>query len=118
MKTAIRYFSHSGEMAAVTGEMTGVKPQPVADPMGVPVEMLYLGCGVMLGMVRGEMAAFIHTPTPDRYVSARAPSSSRQYRRYAVFSRRKAWRRTSVRSPAGGAMASPPCRAFRQARLR
>jgi len=69
MNIAIRYFSkfgHSTLMAGVVAEETGAKPVSVDVPIAEPVDVLYLGCGVMLGKISGEMAAFIRTLTPDK----------------------------------------------------
>ena len=69
MSVAIRYFSkfgHSEQMAAVVGEVTGAKPETVAVPLAETADTLYLGCGVMMGKISGEMAAFIRTLTPDK----------------------------------------------------
>lgn len=69
MNIAIRYFSkfgHSAQMAGVVAEETGAKSASVDVPIAEPVEVLYLGCGVMLGKISGEMAAFIRTLTPDK----------------------------------------------------
>lgn len=65
----IRYFSkfgHSEKMAKVVGEVTGATPQLVSVPLQAPVDTLYLGSGVMLGKIHGEMVDFIKTLTPDK----------------------------------------------------
>ena len=69
MNTAIRYYSkfgHSAQMADVIGEVTGATPATVATPVAEPVDTLYLGCGVLMGKISGEMAAFIRTLSPDK----------------------------------------------------
>ena len=65
--TAIRYFSkfgHSARMAEVVGKVTGAKPETIATPISQPVDTLYLGSGVMLGKISGDMVNFIKTLTP------------------------------------------------------
>lgn len=68
MTTAIRYFTkfgHSAQMAEVIGKATGAKPETVNVPIAEPVDTLFLGCGVMLGKISGEMAAFIRNLKPE-----------------------------------------------------
>ena len=68
MNTAIRYFSkfgHSAKMADVVAQVTGVKAETVAMPISEPVDTLYLGSGVMLGKISGDMVNFIKTLTPN-----------------------------------------------------
>ena len=68
MTTAIRYFSkfgHSKMMAEAAGEVLGVVPESVAVPITGQVDTLYLGCGVMMGKIGGEMAAFIRSLKPE-----------------------------------------------------
>ncbi len=69
MTTAIRYFSkfgHSAKMAGVVSEVTGAKAETVATPIDTPVDVLYLGSGVMMGKISRDMAAFIRTLTPEK----------------------------------------------------
>ena len=69
MSTAIRYFSkfgHSAKMAEVVSQVTGVKAETVEVPITEPVDTLYLGSGVMLGKISGDMIAFIKSLTPDK----------------------------------------------------
>ena len=69
MKTAIRYFTkfgHSAKMAEVVSQVTGVKAETVATPISEPVDVLYLGSGVMLGKISSDMVRFIRTLTPDK----------------------------------------------------
>lgn len=69
MNAAIRYFSkfgHSAEMAKAVGQVVGVAPQTVDTPVSEPVDVLYLGSGVMLGKISSDMAGFIRTLTPDK----------------------------------------------------
>lgn len=68
MTIAIRYFSkfgHSAKMSEVVSQVTGAKSETVAVPITEPVDVLYLGSGVMLGKISSDMAAFIRTLTPD-----------------------------------------------------
>lgn len=68
MTTAIRYFTkfgHSAKMADVVSQVTGVKAETVATPISKPVDVLYLGSGVMLGKISSDMVRFIRTLTPD-----------------------------------------------------
>lgn len=68
MTIAIRYFSkfgHSAKMSEVVSQVTGAKSETVAVPIIEPVDVLYLGSGVMLGKISSDMAAFIRTLTPD-----------------------------------------------------
>lgn len=69
MNIAIRYFSkfgHSAKMADIISQVTGVKAETVSAPISEPVDVLYLGSGVMLGKISGEMSDFIRTLTPDK----------------------------------------------------
>ena len=69
MATAIRYFSkfgHSAQMANIVAQVTGAVPETVAQPLSEPVDTLYLGSGVMLGKINGEMANFIKTLSPEK----------------------------------------------------
>ena len=69
MTTAIRYFTkfgHSAKMAEVVSQVTGVKAETVATPISEPVDVLYLGSGVMLGKISSDMVRFIRTLTPDK----------------------------------------------------
>ena len=69
MSTAIRYFSkfgHSAKMAEVVSQVTGVKAETVEVPITEPVDTLYLGSGVLLGKISGDMIAFIKILTPDK----------------------------------------------------
>lgn len=69
MSTAIRYFSkfgHSAKMAEVVSQVTGVKAETVEVPITEPVDTLYLGSGVLLGKISGDMIAFIKSLTPDK----------------------------------------------------
>ena len=68
MTTAIRYFSkfgHTKQMADVVGKVTGVKPETTDVPVNQPVDVLYLGSGVMLGKISSDMTKFIKSLTPD-----------------------------------------------------
>lgn len=69
MTIAIRYFTkfgHSAKMADVVSQVTGVKAETVATPISEPVDVLYLGSGVMLGKISSDMVRFIRTLTPDK----------------------------------------------------
>lgn len=69
MATAIRYFSkfgHSAQMANIVAQVTGAVPETVAQPLSEPVDTLYLGSGVMLGKINGEMVKFIKTLSPEK----------------------------------------------------
>ena len=69
MKTAIRYqsrFGHTAQMAAIAGELTGTKAEKATVPLTEPVDTLYLGSGVCLGKVHGDVASFIQGLTPDK----------------------------------------------------
>ena len=69
MAIAIRYFSkfgHSAQMANIVAQVTGAVPETVAQPLSEPVDTLYLGSGVMLGKINGEMAKFIKTLSPEK----------------------------------------------------
>lgn len=68
MTAAIRYFSkfgHSAKMAEAIGQTVGAKPDTVASPITEPVDVLYLGCGVILGKISGDVAAFIRSLKPE-----------------------------------------------------
>ena len=69
MTVAIRYFTkfgHTAKMAEVISQVTGVNAETIQTPITNPIDILYLGSGVMLGKISGEMAAFIRTLTPDK----------------------------------------------------
>lgn len=69
MTTAIRYFSkfgHTKQMADVVGKVTGAKPETTDVPVNQPVDVLYLGSGVMLGKISSDMTKFIKSLTPDK----------------------------------------------------
>ena len=69
MTIAIRYFSkfgHSAKMAEVISQVTGAKPETVAQPINEPVDTLYLGSGVFLGKISADMVGFIKTLTPEK----------------------------------------------------
>lgn len=69
MNIAIRYFSkfgHSAKMAEVVSQATGAKAETVTVPLTEPVDVLFLGSGVMLGKISSQMADFIRTLTPDK----------------------------------------------------
>ena len=69
MTIAIRYFTkfgHSKKMAEAISQVTKVKPESVAIPINEPIDKLYLGCGVFLGKISGEMVSFIRSLTPDK----------------------------------------------------
>ena len=69
MTIAIRYFSkfgHSAKMAEVISQVTGAKPETVAQPINEPVDTLYLGSGVFLGKISADMVSFIKTLTPEK----------------------------------------------------
>lgn len=66
---AIRYFSkfgHSKLMAEAIEEIAGAKAAPVSEPLGEPVDLLFLGAGVFLGKVNGAVIDFIGTLTPEK----------------------------------------------------
>ena len=69
MTIAIRYFSkfgHSAKMAEVISQVTGAKPETVAQPINEPVDTLYLGSGVFLRKISADMVSFIKTLTPEK----------------------------------------------------
>ncbi len=69
MTTAIRYytkFGHSAQMAEVVGQVVGTKPLTVGTPVSEPVDVLYLGTGVLFGKIHKEMENYIRTLTPDK----------------------------------------------------
>lgn len=72
MTTAIRYFSkfgHSAKMADVVGQVIGVKPETTQVPINEPVDVLYLGSGVLLGKISSDMVRFIESLTPSKVKS-------------------------------------------------
>ena len=69
MTISIRYFikfGHSAKMAEVISQVTGAKPETVAQPINEPVDTLYLGSGVFLGKISADMVSFIKTLTPEK----------------------------------------------------
>lgn len=66
---AIRYYSkfgHSKLMAEAIEDIVGAKAAPVSDPLGEPVDMLFLGAGVFLGKVNSAVFDFIGSLTPEK----------------------------------------------------
>ena len=69
MTTAIRYYSkfgHTKHMVEAVKDIVGTEPKTVAEPITEPVDVLFLGAGVMLGKVDGSVVRFINTLTPDK----------------------------------------------------
>ena len=69
MTTAIRYYSkfgHTKHMVEAVKDIVGAEPKTVAEPITEPVDVLFLGAGVMLGKVDGSVVRFINTLTPDK----------------------------------------------------
>ena len=69
MNTAIRYqsrFGHTEQMAAIVSDLTGAKAEKATAPLTEPVDTLYLGTGVFLGKIHGDVANFIQGLTPDK----------------------------------------------------
>ena len=65
---AIRYYSkfgHSKQMAQAIEEAVGANAATVAEPLTEPVDILYLGAGVLLGKVNSAVLDFINTLTPN-----------------------------------------------------
>ena len=52
-------------MANIVAQVTGGVPETVAVPLSEPVDTLYLGSGVMLGKISGDMVKFIKTLSSD-----------------------------------------------------
>ena len=69
MTTAIHYFSkfgHTEQMVKAIEPLVGAKAQVVTEPLKDPVDVLFLGAGVMLGKVDKSVMQFIDTLTPDK----------------------------------------------------
>ncbi len=69
MKTAIRFhskFGHTRTMAEAVKNIAGATPLDVKQPIREPVDVLFLGAGVMMGKVDGSVLSFIKTLTPDK----------------------------------------------------
>lgn len=69
MTTAIRYYSkfgHTKQMVEAVKNIVGAEPKTVTEPITEPVDVLFLGAGVMLGKVDGSVVRFINTLTPDK----------------------------------------------------
>ena len=69
MNIAIRYyteFGHSAKMANVISQVTGSEAETIASPINKPVDILFLGSGVLLGKISNDMVNFIRTLTPDK----------------------------------------------------
>ncbi len=69
MTTAICYYSkfgHTKQMVEAVKDIVGTEPKTVAEPITEPVDVLFLGAGVMLGKVDGSVVRFINTLTPDK----------------------------------------------------
>lgn len=65
---AIRYYSkfgHSKQMAQAIEDIAGAKAAPVSEPLQQPVELLFLGAGVLLGKVNGAVFDFIGSLPPE-----------------------------------------------------
>lgn len=69
MNIAIRYytkFGHSAKMANVISQVTGSEAETIASSINKPVDILFLGSGVLLGKNSDDMVNFIRTLTPDK----------------------------------------------------
>ena len=69
MTTAIRYFSRFGHtklMVEAVKDIVGTEPKTVAEPLTEPVDILFLGAGVMLGKVDSNVIQFINTLSADK----------------------------------------------------
>ncbi|MBR1719091.1 MAG: hypothetical protein IJ726_01540 [Phocaeicola sp.] len=69
MNIAIRYytkFGHSAKMANVISQVTGSEAETIASSINGPVDILFLGSGVLLGKISNDMVNFIRTLTPDK----------------------------------------------------
>lgn len=69
MTTAIRYYSrfgHTKQMVEAVKDIVGTAPKTVTEPLAEPVDILFLGAGVMLGKVNSSVIQFINTLTPDK----------------------------------------------------
>ncbi|MBO7370915.1 MAG: hypothetical protein J6U34_00250, partial [Bacteroidales bacterium] len=53
-------------MAEAIEDIVGAKAAPVSDPLGEPVDMLFLGAGVFLGKVNSAVFDFIGSLTPEK----------------------------------------------------
>lgn len=69
MNIEIRYFSkfgHTKKMVEAIEGILPVKPEPITVPITDPVDILYLGCGVMVGKINWRMRNFIKTFSPEK----------------------------------------------------
>lgn len=69
MKTAIRYYSrfgHTKTMAEAVKDIVGATPHDTSHPLDEPVDVLFLGAGVMMGKVDKSVFSFIKTLSPER----------------------------------------------------
>lgn len=69
MTTAIRYYSrfgHTKQMVEAVKDIVGTAPKTVTEPLAEPVDILFLGAGVMLGKVDSSVIQFINTLTPGK----------------------------------------------------
>lgn len=69
MNIAIRYytkFGHSAKMANVISQVTESEAETIASSINDPVDILFLGSGILLGKNSDDMVNFIRTLTPDK----------------------------------------------------
>ncbi len=60
--TAVRYYSKGGHTKAVAeaiAEALGIEAKPITEPLGEPVDILFLGASVHWGRVSKEVKAYI-----------------------------------------------------------
>ena len=66
MAKAYLKFGHTKQMVEAVKDIVGAEPKTVSEPLAEPVDVLFLGAGVMLGKVDGSVVRFINTLTPDK----------------------------------------------------
>lgn len=72
MKTAVRYYSRSGntkKIADAIGNAVGVPAKTVDEALTEPVDLLFLGGAVYGGKIDSNIERFIETLAPDKVKS-------------------------------------------------
>lgn len=69
MKTAVRYFTRSGntqKLAMAMAKALGTSASPTIQPLEEPVDILFLGASIYAGGVDESIKTFIETLTPQQ----------------------------------------------------
>lgn len=72
MKTAVRYYSRSGNtkrLAEAIGKAVGVPAKTVDEALTEPVDLLFLGGAIYAGKIDSHVKDFVEALTPDKVKS-------------------------------------------------